>query len=715
MNLFKNRPLALVCAVIIFVSFIAYKLQLSAKLFILAAAFALLAISFVISRRRRELKVRAIFACLLALGAILSALTSIIGTDLKAERARALEGDGYAELLIINDRTYDSFNSYDARLREVDGERVSFDAVLYLSFDATLEPGDIVRVRAEVCESGLIGGLHADGAEVDVFVYNSEDLALISRRNLTPRVLFVSLRERTAEYLEDCFGGECGALARGVFLGDTDGISGEVIRDFRRAGVSHLLAVSGLHISMLMAMAELLMRGLGIGKRVRCVILAVLSLAFLGMTGFAMSACRSVFMLLFVYLHFIFAKESDSLSALFAAVALIMLISSDAAADVGLWLSFLATLGIISVYSPMVRYLKSPRRHGFRARALRVLVGITRALLLSFVCSIFTSLVVWLVFGEASVMTLVSNLVLTPIALAFLILIPIGMIVGRLGIIGNAVIAILRALSELLGYLCGVFASVDGALISLGYGFAGVIIVALTASLFVMLIINMKHKALILAPPIAAVLAFVICLSVYNGVNADKLALTYQREDSNEMIVMSECGGAAVIDISSGSYRFMMCARRLIGECYATEIEELVLTHYHDAQSASLDALMQRTVIRRIYLPKPTCEADALIAVEILSAAEHHGADVLIYESGDTLELLSDTRVRIDIRTDTQGAVAVFIANKTEAFCYISDLLRESEGAERFSSLADHTVFGVHGGTFEPNAIRSDEQKFILH
>ena len=430
------------------------------------------------------------------------------------------------------------------------------------------------------------------------------------------------------------------------------------------------------------------------------------------MTGFAMSACRSVFMLLFVYLHHLFVKESDSLTALFASVALIMLISPDAVSDVGLWLSFLATLGIISVYSPASKYLKLPRKRGFWRFVLRILRNAALAILISFVCNVFTCLVIWVVFGEVSAVTLISNLVLTPLSILFLLTIPIGMILANFGFVGDAALSVIRAISELTEHLCGVFSSIDGAVISLGYGFAGVIIVSMTVAIAVMLVIKMKRKMLILVPPIAAVAAFVICLSVHNAINSKELDISYRREGSSEMLLMSERQSAAVIDISSGSQRFLGAASELVKESYATEIGELVLTHYHDLHPDTVKLLCERIMLRRIYLPTPSNETEWMIAREIADVAELYGCETVGYESGDTLVLLSDTRVRIDKSGECD--VAVFTANGDEALAYIGDDLRDSDGAELFEAAADYTVFGAHGAESEFGRERRESLKFIL-
>ena len=221
----------------------------------------------------------------------------------------------------------------------------------------------------------------------------------------------------------------------------------------------------------------------------------------------------------------------------------------------------------------------------------------------------------------------------------------------------------------------------------------------------------MKRKALIFIPPAAAVVSFLICLSIYNAMGAGEVKLAYRAQESNEMIVVSERYSASVIDLSSGSYSFVNRARRTAKENYATELDDFVLTHYHASHPETLDVLMEKIMLRRICMPTPVGANEWRIAKEIAEVAQKHGCEVLIYESGETLILLSDTRVRIDRIPDREGAVAVFIANEEDALAYIGESVRGSEGAKRYESAADRVIFGSHGGSSgEP---KKDED-FIL-
>src|SRR5258705_10648480 len=61
------------------------------------------------------------------------------------------------------------------------------------------------------------------------------------------------------------------ALVRGFVLGEDEGIDQGTVEDFRRAGLSHLLAVSGQNVALLALLAMPLLAGLGMPLRGRLV------------------------------------------------------------------------------------------------------------------------------------------------------------------------------------------------------------------------------------------------------------------------------------------------------------------------------------------------------------------------------------------------------------------------------------------------------------
>jgi len=704
MNLFKNRPFALLCFIFIATSVVAYKISLKAKfigaLFFLLCILVCVTVAFVFKRFR----IRAIFCALCAVSILLPILSQAVLVDMRREKALSYSGERILKVLVVDDGYASAFSSeYEVIINEVDGETVSISSELICDFSGELNVGDIAYVRAEVHAVGEELNGYTRNYDEDIYIQalveNTDALVVISRGNLNAKIRLGQLRDKIADYMDDTLGEEPSALARGFLLGDKKDIPTETLRDFRRAGVSHLLAVSGLHISVIMGALELLLRKLCAPKGIRCVILSVSALVFLALTGFAMSAFRSVLMILCVYFSYLFVKESDPITSLFASVAAIMLIIPHSVNDVGLWLSFLATLGILSVYIPLTELWHRRATKDVRGRFRAVFEKVFFALLLTFVCNTFICIVVWSVFGEISVVALISNPILSTVSEIFTIMIPIGALLGNIPVLGDMLVWCVSVLSEFICLVCELFSSVGGAVISLRYGFAGVIITLMSISLAIMLVIKLKRKWIVIIPPIAAVLAFSVCLGVYEFINRGKYKSVYYADDSNDMVIITQGYSAAVCDISSGEKSFSYGISGIVSDNMATEISEYVLTHYHKAHISSIENIFRSMMVRKICLPYPEDLSEFEIMANIVILAAEHGVDVEIYDNGEGIYLLRDMWCAVIANREGDNShpeISVIFGNAEKIFSYIGKDCGDTQFLLEIKQKSEHIMRGRH-------------------
>ena len=706
MNLFKNRPLAFFCFIFIVVGAIAYRLGQQIRMLLLLLFFlcASVFVAFYIFRKRQGMRLLyGVLCCAFALFVIASQLLLI---DARRERALEYEGERVVRMLVVSEeRAFEQSGEYKVRIKEIDGRAVSIPSVAVTAFPSDISVGDELYARAEIYAAGeeILGFSRSsgEGVYIHVAIYSGDECARLSRNNLSVGIVAQRLRSFAAEAMDSSLGGESSVLARGFLLCDRIEISASVLRDFRRAGVSHLLAVSGLHISVIVGAIELIMRRLGIRRSVRCIALSVLVFLFLAITGFSVSASRSVVMLLSVYLCYLFVKENDSLTALFVSVAIRMLVSPHSVSDVGLWLSFLATLGILTVYRPLAEIVNKRRRGGALGFCRYIFEKLFFALLLTFVCNVFICIVVWAVFGEISVIALLSNLLLSPLVAAFIILAPITLLLCRIPVIGGLAVGGLSMLGRCITLICRSFSEVKGAVISLRYEFAGVIIVIMSLSIAVMLVIRLRRKWTVILPPLVAVAVFAASLIAYNAIHMGEVRSVYYADGKNEMIVLSERGSGAVCDISSGDYFFMKKATDIAADTMATEMSEYILTHYHERRISTLERIVADTLLRRIYLPYPETEADIGIMAEIENIAHKYRVEVSIYRYGERLQLLDGAfaAVLCDPAVDdaSHGIISVVIGNGSEVLSYIGHGGKD-QMLDRITESSNYIIFGAHGG-----------------
>lgn len=138
-------------------------------------------------------------------------------------------------------------------------------------------------------------------------------------------------------------------LARGFVLGEDEGIDAETVEDFRRAGLSHLLAVSGQNIALLALLAMPLLAALGIPLRTRLVWILGAIVVYVPLAGAGPSILRAGVMGGISVLATLAGRRGSRLYALALAAVVTLAVDPGIVTDVGWQLSFAAVLGILAL------------------------------------------------------------------------------------------------------------------------------------------------------------------------------------------------------------------------------------------------------------------------------------------------------------------------------------------------------------------------------
>lgn len=197
-------------------------------------------------------------------------------------------------------------------------------------------------------------------------------------------------------------------LARGFVLGEDDRIDAATVEDFRRAGLSHLLAVSGQNVALLALLAMPLLAALGMPLRTRLVwILAAIAL-YVPLAGGGPSILRAGVMGALGLLATLAGRRSSRLYALAVAAVLTLAVDPNAASDVGWQLSFAAVLGILALARPLgaaiAARIGAGGWRGFLAEGAATTIAATLA----------TAPLIAFHFEALSTVTLLANLLAMP-------------------------------------------------------------------------------------------------------------------------------------------------------------------------------------------------------------------------------------------------------------------------------------------------------------
>ena len=193
---------------------------------------------------------------------------------------------------------------------------------------------------------------------------------------------FYELRCYLGRILEQVCGEDAGVM-KSLLLGDKTLLSRETKGLYQNGGISHILAISGLHISFLGAGIYRFLKKLWVPGRVAAVIAAGLLLTYVVMAGATPSACRAAMMFLFCLLADMLRRSYERKTAL-ACAALIQIIQSPMTlCQSGFWLSYGAVLGL-AVVAPVLEGLWKGKAGRLFAGGISVFLTTFPVLLLSY-------------------------------------------------------------------------------------------------------------------------------------------------------------------------------------------------------------------------------------------------------------------------------------------------------------------------------------------
>ncbi len=638
--------------------------------------------------------------------AIATAFSSVVyATNIKAENEAVLAyADGKvheirAEITLVSYvSAYES--SYHVEISEVDNESVKFSAVLELADNDSFSYGDIVvcdvTFDAAKEESAYLRGKN-------IFVRAVTDDAVRSGKTEKDLAFYMQAANNyLCERIVDLLGKDAGGFCAALILGNRRYISPGLRLDFARVGVSHLLALSGLHLSVVAQTLDFLLRGF-MKKKPRNLVLLFAVFGFALFTGLSVSVLRAAVMLAFVFAADMVGEDNDSLTALFAAVFVILVFNGNAVYDVAFWLSCSATLGIILV-RPATDALFARWQKPKKKKLLRALHSVCKyfygIFVMTLAATFFTLPVTYFVFGEVSLVGVLSNFVFLPLASALLVLCVFFVPLSFVPYAADVMAFLCGKLADLLMYLAAEISDLRGIYVSLNYPFAPYIFASLAALLFLCIFVRKLTLRKIGAIALSFVLAFSICFGIYKNMTVDDVRVTVACEGAREFVSFEAGGENYVVDISTGGYSFMYSETESIKAFADTEVDNLVLTHYHIHHENSLYRLNDAVKIRNALLPAPETEAETETFGYITALLARLSIPYEVYTRG---EIYIDGDVSIDfaplrnISRSVKPIVSFEFRYKKATFSYVESAAFESN-FDYSAYLSAETVFiGGHG------------------
>lgn len=359
-----------------------------------------------------------------------------------------------------------------------------------------------------------------------------------------PNFYIINLRLKIKDILNENLSDEVSALAVSIFTGDTSELSDEIRSNFKICGVSHALAVSGLHVSVVCLGIYYFLKIINCPKKLRIVASLLFLFVYIGVADFRKSVVRAGIMMSVMLISQLINIHSDTLNSLGFAVFIICL-NPFAVTDVSALLTVCAVLGI-TVVMPELEKLCTFKN--------KVITYICKTVMVSFSVTLTTLPVLWLFFKSVSIMGIIINIIFIPlvqIALVSVFLFCIFTFAGLPAVLTKFTADFsLRLMIKITDFSAEHFSYL---LLDLSGKLFGIAIAAILLYIALNLIIFKTVNSKLIAAFFAVVFAVSSCVNFYNISTQ-----TYFCIAENGGVIVYDSDNLVAVDIDNNSDKYLL-------------------------------------------------------------------------------------------------------------------------------------------------------------
>ena len=700
MHIFKERPIALACCSFAAAAVFGRSMSALVQLIcIILSVLALLVLIFLFVKTKK----RTLFLALsLTLAVLLAWFSSYLFFHVRYQNWQDRIGEECTvEGIVLEREVGKPYQSVlTAEIHNINGKPCRADVRLVFTYATSLQVGDSFRLtgtgapfETKYMENEETNAIR-DGILLCIQSDDMHNCELLEKNKFSLRAMLSRWNFAAAYRLEQAVGGEEGKLASALLFGTRDHLSGDTSIYFRRAGVSHLLALSGLHVSILIAALEFFLRAIACPKRVRAITVFLVAFCYLFFTGASPSTARAVLMFGVLTLGYYWNTDYDPITSVSAVLALLLLTSPNAVLDIGLWLSFVAAASILiflPAFDGVQEYLNT--KSTLSKKLIKTVSGALTAVIVGLAANLALLYLQARFFGEVSLGSVPATLALSVPTTLLLVLSAITLVIPQIGFLTALVGRGMLAVAEW-------FSGIKGILLPLNDIFSQIAALSVLLALVFIAVAKLKRvKRWLLAPLALSVVTILTSLCVTYLPNRG-ISFSFVHSSGGDLLLFTESGKSVAVDFADGTATGGMQIVDIATELRCTELDDLILTHYHNRDTYFIASMARRIRVKTLHLPHPINDEERAIANQLTAEAERHGMRVVFGADGlaiDGLEVLAFAHATMP--HERHDALLFSVKINGEVFTYVNGSAPQSPYANQMHQMLNAAKYVMVGDT----------------
>lgn len=243
----------------------------------------------------------------------------------------------------------------------------------------------------------------------------------IEKEKYNKILIFINnLSNKIVKNSSEILDGEEASLLTGILIGNKENLSKETEENFRNSNLSHILAVSGAHVSYVILGIAFILQKSKIHKKIAKIITIFILIFFTILTGASASVTRACIMAIYILIGSLIYKKSNILASISISILIILAINPYKILDVGLQLSYGGTIGIILFNKILKERIKLPNfKYEFVNKSIK---AIKEMIIVSIGANLIIFPIIAYHYNTISLTFFISNILAGPILGVIIIL-----------------------------------------------------------------------------------------------------------------------------------------------------------------------------------------------------------------------------------------------------------------------------------------------------
>lgn len=578
-------------------------------------------------------------------------------------------------LRVENIKEYEGYSTFLASVKNVNGNVFNEKFKAYYSGREPLNNFDTIKVSAKLEDIRI-------NANPNLF---NEKIYYLTK-NVKYKIKFkdfekVAWKMSFAEKMNLAFEKKLDALTqntksmgnanflKAIFMSNTNYLDEDELSTYRSVGLGHLLAVSGLHVSLISFAIIFILVGLGLSKRKASAVCIIFLLIYCAVINYPVSFLRAMILFIALDLAFVYDINIERVEIISIALIITLLINPYYVFSVSLHLSYGAAYAIEILF----RRLKK-----LGDKKNKTQEGVLFVLAINLVLApiqLYT-------FHEFNFISLLTNLILLPIYSAIItasfVILLVSLIISKVGILFMVVDYILSGLYKILYFI----SHVDILKVSL-YNQDALILAYFTLLVAFYFANNFSHmktrlvKFMLMAMAVVTFASSVIYIASQKHYDTLNMISIGQEEatllDINKKKILVDTGG----DIMGTSLSYDRTLREVLKNAGADSLDIVFISHFDSDHAGNLEYLLYEFDVKNICFYKDI--APSYIKAKIID----RGINYIDPDKSNGIDLGNDNYIRIihrdeNFKGNSNSLVFELDARGTKVL-FTGDIEREAE------------------------------------